>query len=242
MDASSPASSRGAERQKSTSASADFEDRAAAQVRKYPVSDANEPDSGTAQDAKRLKDNASEMELEDMKRVVEVCNKYGLIKGDSFDLRTGFDLSDPGVQQRVSRRIIETEAALVILSPPCTKFSTLQALNIHIHGPEWEKAFEIEREQARKHIAYSIRLAKLQMKKGRYFLFEHPAHATSWGLPEMIELLSMDSVSTVIGDQCMYGLTTLSEDRKTQVPAKKPTQFASNGPCILAVSRTHISH
>ena len=32
-------------------------------------------------------------------RVVEVCHKYKLIKGDSFDLRTGFDLSDPAVQQ-----------------------------------------------------------------------------------------------------------------------------------------------
>ena len=30
-------------------------------------------------------------------RVVEVCHKFNLVKGDSFDLRTGFDLSDPAV-------------------------------------------------------------------------------------------------------------------------------------------------
>ena len=69
-------------------------------------------------------------------RVVEVCHKFNLVKGDSFDLRTGFDLSDPAVQGRVARRILETEAKLIILSPPCTKFSTLQALNIAVHGPE----------------------------------------------------------------------------------------------------------
>ena len=54
-------------------------------------------------------------------RVVEVCHKCQLIKGDSFDFRTGFDLSDPAVQQMVSRRIVEIDAVLVILSPPCTE-------------------------------------------------------------------------------------------------------------------------
>ena len=30
-------------------------------------------------------------------RVVEVCHEYKLVKGDSFDFRTGFDPSDPEV-------------------------------------------------------------------------------------------------------------------------------------------------
>ena len=77
-------------------------------------------------------------ELDSPKRAVEVCYKYQLVKGDSFDLRTGFDLSDPRVQESVIQRIEETSAVLVILSPPCTKFPTLQELNIAVHGPEWE--------------------------------------------------------------------------------------------------------
>ena len=113
-------------------------------------------------------------------RVVQVCHKYKLVKGDSFDLRTGFDLSDPSVQRKVSRRIIETDAELVILSPPCTKFSTLQALNLYIHGPEWAAAFEIEKIKAIAHIECSMKLAGLQISRGNYFLFKHPAHATSW--------------------------------------------------------------
>ena len=51
-------------------------------------------------------------------RVVEVCHRYGLVKGDWFDLRTGFDLSDPTVQKAATQRIVETNAVLVILSPP----------------------------------------------------------------------------------------------------------------------------
>ena len=53
-------------------------------------------------------------ELYSPQHVVEVCHKFNLVKGDSFDLRTGFDFSDPAVQGRVARRILETEAKLII--------------------------------------------------------------------------------------------------------------------------------
>ena len=83
--------------------------------------------------------------------------RYQLVKGDSFDLRTGFDLSDPRVQESVIQRIEQTPAALVILS---NKFSTLQELNIAVHGPEWEEAFKIEKLKAAKHIEFSMDIAK----------------------------------------------------------------------------------
>ena len=146
----------------------------------------------------------------------------------------GLDLSDPAVQQRLSRRIIETNAVLVILSPPCTKFSTLQALRLHINGPEWAAAFAVEKEKTIAHIENSMKLAKLQRSRGAYFLFENPAHATSWELPCIKEVMKMTGVEAMVGDMCMYGLTTLGEDRKTMVPAKKPTLFMGNGHSILS--------
>ena len=78
-------------------------------------------------------------------------------------------MSDPAVQQRVSRRIIETNSLLVILSPPCPKFSTLQALNLLINGPVWAAAFAVQKEKAIAHIEYSMKLAKLQISRGAYF-------------------------------------------------------------------------
>ena len=45
--------------------------------------------------------------------------------------------------------------------------------------------------------------------------------------------MEMTGVEAVVGDMRMYGLTTLSEDRKTMVPAKKPTQFMGNGHFIM---------
>ena len=136
-------------------------------------------------------------------RVVEVCHKYKLIKGDSFDLRTGFDLSDPAVPRKVGRRIIETNAVLIILSLPCTKFSTLQALNLHSNGPECAAVFAVEKEKAIAHIEYLMKLAKLRISRGAYFLFEHPAHATSWELPCIKESMKMTGVEAVVGDMCI---------------------------------------
>ena len=100
----------------------------------------------------------------------------------------------------MSRRIIELNAVLVILSPPCTKFSTLQALNLHINRPEWAAVFAVEKEKRIAHIECSMKLAKLQISRGAYFLFEHPAHATYWELPCIKEVMEMTGVEAVAGD------------------------------------------
>ena len=95
-------------------------------------------------------------------------------------------------------------------------------------------AFAVEKEKAIAHVKYSMKLPKLQISRGAYFLFEHPAHATSWELPCIKEVMKMTGVEAVVGDMCTYGLTTLGEDRKTMVPAKKLTQFMGNGHFILS--------
>ena len=141
-------------------------------------------------------------------RVTKLCERYGLIPGDSFDLRTGYDLSDPQTQARVVRRVNETKPKLLIGSPPCTMFSRLQQLNIHVQGPEWKLKFDTERVKAVEHIKCCIRLFRLQRNRGDYFLFEHPESADSWDLPEVQEFLKTEGVMTSVVDQCMYGLLT----------------------------------
>ena len=166
-------------------------------------------------------------------RVTRMCNKYGLIAGSSYDLRDGYDLSDEKVQSKVLREINAQRPRLVIGSPPCTWFSRLMQLNIHVQGPEWYEKFKIEKAKARKHIQFCIRLFLLQRARGDYFLFEHPAYADSWGLEEVVRMGELEGVSTVVADQCMYGLTTPGPDRRTEMPAKKPTRFMSNSWCEL---------
>ena len=94
-------------------------------------------------------------------RVTRLCHKYGLVAGDSFDLRDGFDLSDERTQARVIQRINTTKPGLVIGSPPCTWFSGLMVLNIAINGPEWKIKYDREKEKAVKHIKCCLKIFQL---------------------------------------------------------------------------------
>ena len=172
-------------------------------------------------------------------RVVKMCEKYGLTGGESFDLRTGYDLSDPQVQARVIKYMQKEKPKLVIGSPPCTLFSRLQQLNLHVHGPEWAAEFAKRRIKAAEHISFCLKLFRLQRNRGDYFLFEHPESADSWQLPEVVEFLSSEGVMTTAVGQCMYGLTTRGPSpAEGELPAKKPTKFASNSWFIIQQLQT----
>ena len=62
-------------------------------------------------------------------RVNLEADKFGLTPGDSMDLRTGFDFSKKADHERASRKIREDEPTLLIGSPECTMFSTLQNMS-----------------------------------------------------------------------------------------------------------------
>ena len=58
-----------------------------------------------------------------------------------------------------------------------------------------------------RHIEFAIELYKTQSKNGLYFVHEHPAYATSWGLESMQQLLERDDVYKVVGDMCKFDMT-----------------------------------
>jgi len=70
-------------------------------------------------------------------RVVEACKRHGLVAGDSFDLRTGYGLANETTQRHVKAQIEKSGAVLVMCSPPCTKFSQLQELNLYLNDEKW---------------------------------------------------------------------------------------------------------
>ena len=59
-------------------------------------------------------------------RVTKLCRTYGLVAGDSYDLRDGYDLSDEMSQALVISRIKKTWPSLVIGSDP-SKFQIAMA-------------------------------------------------------------------------------------------------------------------
>ena len=121
---------------------------------------------------------------------------------------------------------------VTILSPPCTEFSSLQSLNRSIHGDKYCAEQNELKKEAVKHVQFCINIAKLQIKKHKWLVFEHPAHAGTWHEDCMKQLLGLLSVEGSIADQCQYGFMTKIKEG-IELPAMKPTRFVSNGCCIL---------
>ena len=71
-----------------------------------------------------------------------------------------------------------------------------------------------------------------QLAASRLFLFEHPAWASSWDVPELQSLVDTTGILWQRADQCMCGLVTPDEDG-IDTPAKKPAGFLSSSCCIL---------
>ncbi len=88
-----------------------------------------------------------------------------------------WDFTSPAKQAKARRVLREQKPYFLIGSPECRMFSTWQALN-NSKNPDKE---EIKRayDAAVEHINFVVSLYVEQIQGGRYFLHEHPRHATS---------------------------------------------------------------
>ena len=91
-----------------------------------------------------------------------------------------------------------------------------------------EKKFQTLLAKARRHLRFVIELCKDQMDNGCYFLFEHPASASSWKEPEMERLMARPSVVSTVANMCQFGMQTFPDG--SLGPVAKPTRFATNSP------------
>ena len=68
-----------------------------------------------------------------------------------------------------------------------------------------------------------------QIRRGKFFLHEHPATAMRWSEDSIKKICQLPSTYLVTADQCAYGLVTPSEhDRSVMAPALKPKKFLTN--------------
>ncbi len=162
----------------------------------------------------------------------------GLVAGPTFDLHAGvngarWDFTKPLDRKRAFDQIRAEEPFLVVGSPPCTMFSSLQNTNKRKGTAEWKD----RRRTAEVLLTFAAAVYKMQVLAGRHFLHEHPAGATSWSHPSMTRLLATSGVGAVVAHQCAYGLQS-STPGGGRAPAKKPTRFMSSAPALLeALSR-----
>ena len=74
---------------------------------------------------------------------------------------------------------------VVVLSPPCTMFSQIMRINSKKMKPEdlkcrWNEAMTF--------IHFTVQVLEYILSIGGFFVFEHPAGASSWQLPIILEL------------------------------------------------------
>ena len=161
------------------------------------------------------------------------ANRGELIAGTVIDCKVNpqFDLTSSQVRQEAATLIEKEDPLFLIGAPPCTVFSSMQNINQkHNIGEAWE----IKYQQGLSHLEYAVQLYWEQISRGRFFLHEHPATATSWGLPMVQELERHPGVQVVTGDMCRWGMN-LDKDVSGEEPGKlvkKPTKWMTNSPIL----------
>ena len=170
--------------------------------------------------AKEKEMNPRVMEVFSVPRVNDhhMMGQGKIQRGSNFDLELGDDLLKVEHREHVMRKLDEESPFLVVLSSPCTMFSTRRRST---NNPELEKKLMRE---AIILLNFAVKVCKYQHEHGRYFLFEHPSKARSWGSRRMRELAQLQGVSEAVFDMCEYGMV----DRISSLPHKKETRFLGN--------------
>ena len=134
-----------------------------------------------------------------------------------------WDLSKQSMQEKALDIQDREKPEFVVVSPPCTPFSTIG---------KWSQG-RMSEEDAKKrmvdgitHFAFAILLCLRQAKAGRYFILEHPVGASSWMLKLAATLILVVNYQSANFDFCMLGME--AEDELGRAPARKRTKVATN--------------
>ncbi len=152
-------------------------------------------------------------------RIVPVARSRGLRAEHSFDRETGYDLSTAKGKRRADEILDEVRPRVLISSPPCSMFSSLQNLTKG-KGCPWARAKK--KKEAEGLLDYAMACQEKQLSRGGDSLHEHPATATSWSRPSVRRWIQHSRVRTVMSHMCRFRLRI----RKNLV--KKPTRWATS--------------
>ena len=82
-------------------------------------------------------------------------------------------------------------------------FSPMQNINQKHHiGEAWER----KKQDGMDLLLFAIQCYWDQIERGMFFLHEHPATASSWGLTALQELEAYPGVHVVTADMCRWGM------------------------------------
>ena len=104
--------------------------------------------------------------------------QLGLSTGVAADLEMGWNLETKSPRDNCSNELGSARPRVLIASPPCPFFLTLQH---HVDG----SSIPLESEEtsvitSRSHLIFAVCECVEQKQRGVHFIFEHPPNASSW--------------------------------------------------------------
>ena len=109
-------------------------------------------------------------------------------------------------------------------SVPCTAWSMIQFLNIHMHGERFLKTLRKARMQSLLLIAAFLQIARANKRAGGTTSFEWPKTATGWKQGIVEQMIEEVGMSTAVTDGCSVGVTS----HKTGEPMLKQWRFETD--------------
>ena len=167
-------------------------------------------------------------------RVTSWAAKMRMAPGLALDLTCKdddglpWDFNNPDKVRKAKKLIQDTKPLLLLGSPMCSAFSTMNNINFSRMSPQ-----DVEEvvQYGKRHLEVCLDLYRTHMRNKLYFLHEHPATARSWKLEEVQRIMNRKDVRTVTGDMCRFGMKM--EDEQGELKAvRKRTKFMTNAPEI----------
>ena len=160
------------------------------------------------------------LEIFSQPRLVPVAVEAGLRASISVDLETGWDLLDLAKQQECLRMLEVRRPKILMVSPPCTAFSSWQRINRpKMSAAKWAHRWS----EGTCLFDFAMDCIALQQKQNSGFCHEHPDQASSWARGTCQQVMQDSSAFVVRFDQCQFGLVS-----PAGMCMKKRTKLLSN--------------
>ena len=119
-----------------------------------------------------------------------------------FGLNNGWDFSKLAHRKRLMELAYELEPDEIYMSPKCTLWSPMQAINMRCEA-DWDELWERRDFDHEIHLKFCKKLYWFQVKRGAHAHIEHPHRSAAWETPAFAKLPGERTAF----DQCEYGST-----------------------------------
>ncbi|CAK0796647.1 unnamed protein product [Prorocentrum cordatum] len=171
----------------------------------------------------------------------ELAPAFGLAPGVAADIELlnedgePYDLSLESNQVKFERDVEFEDPYFLCSAPPCTKFTTPQALSRGMRKDGEGHQLQVENDTKLLH--FGIRQCRKRHEKKRWFLHERPWSASSWSDPDAAALASEPGVYVVRGDMCSWDLRAENENGEMEPVMKATGRLTNNGHLAELFSR-----